>query len=62
MIRDMETFNPKVCPLLTETGAPQTLRVRLGLSLGMGRGLLQCFSSFSSLPAGERPLGLVLYG
>ena len=39
MIRDMETFNPKVCPLLTETGAPQTLRVRLGLSLGMGRGL-----------------------
>ena len=31
MIRDMETFNPEVCPLLTETGAPRTLRVRLGL-------------------------------
>lgn len=58
----METFNPEVCPHLTETGAPQTLRVKLGLSLGVGSGLLQCFSSFSSLVEGERPVGLALYG
>lgn len=62
MIRDMETFNPEVCPLLTEAGAPQALQVRLGLSLGVGNGLLQRFFSFSSLVEGERPMGLVLYG